>query len=297
MSFQATSTIIIIIASVIMIILEKIFPYKKNQKLIREGFFNDFILYTLFQSYILGLIIFGFLNYLYSFTGVEHYRILANVPLWAQIIFFLVVHDFYIYWFHRWQHNNKYLWRIHEAHHSNTEVDWLAGSRSHAFEILINQTVEFAPIILLGAAPEMAIIKGMISAIWGMYIHSNIDVREGWLQYIINGPEMHRWHHSDDDNDEFKHNFSTKLAIWDWIFGTAFLPDPRKRKPILYGLKDTPEYPIKYADKIINEIKTKNIKSPKAFYLIPYNFIEIIFLSAYEYILQHIVAFRRFKKV
>jgi len=65
------------------------------------------------------------------------------------------------------------------------------------FEILINQTLEYLPIIVL-ASPEVAVIKGSIDVVWGMYIHSNIDVRSGVLQYVINGPEMHRWHLSDD---------------------------------------------------------------------------------------------------
>ena len=37
------------------------------------------------------------------------------------------------------------LWRMHEAHHATADVDWLSGARSHALEILINQTIEFAP--------------------------------------------------------------------------------------------------------------------------------------------------------
>jgi sterol desaturase/sphingolipid hydroxylase (fatty acid hydroxylase superfamily) len=113
-------------------------------------------------------------------------------------------------------------------------VDWLAGSRSHALEIMINQTIEFTPIVLLGAAPEIAVIKGMIDALWGMYIHSNIDVHSGKLQYIINGPEMHRWHHADKDTNAYNKNFGTKFAFWDWIFGTAYFP--RNEKPKYYGL-------------------------------------------------------------
>ncbi len=76
---------------------------------------------------------------------------------------------------HRWQHSNKYLWRIHEAHHSPKKVDWLSGSRSHALEILINQTIEFLPIVLLGSPPEVIAYKGVMSAVWGMYIHSNLE--------------------------------------------------------------------------------------------------------------------------
>ena len=43
---------------------------------------------------------------------------------------------------------------------------------------------------------------------------------------------MHRWHHSRSIPDGF--NYSTKLAIWDWIFGTAYLP--KGQKPASYGL-------------------------------------------------------------
>lgn len=264
-----------------MIILEKLFPYTKGQKIFREGFFNDIILYSIVQSYLLGLIIFGFLNWIKFNTDLYQYSLIGNWPVWIQVMFFLVTHDFYIYWFHRLQHRNKVLWRTHEAHHSPKTVDWLSGARSHSFEILINQTVEFAPIILLGAAPEVAIYKGMISAIWGMFIHSNIDVRLGKLQYFINGPEMHRWHHSDDGGREFENNYGTKLAVWDWMFGTAFLPDPDKRKPIKFGLSDTPDYPLS-----VDNIKSENrIKS----------FFEIIYFDSVSYIRQHIFAFRKFK--
>ncbi len=69
----------------------------------------------------------------------------------------------------------------------------------HSLEILVNQTVEVAPLILLGCGPQTIAIKGIIDAVWGMYIHSNINVRAGFVQYIINGPEMHRWHHAVDE--------------------------------------------------------------------------------------------------
>lgn len=227
------SIIIIVAAAVIFIILERLFPYTKGQKVLREGFFDDFAFYTIAQSYILSILIFSvIIHFIDNTTGLSRYRLFADVPIWIQLVFFTVTHDIYIYFMHRWQHHNKWLWRIHEAHHSNKNIDWLAGSRSHAFEILINQTVEFLPIVLLGSPTEVIAYKGIISAVWGMYIHSNINVKTGWLQKIINGPEMHRWHHSTGKGRN--RNFATKFAIWDWLFGTAFLPD---NKPDEYGLK------------------------------------------------------------
>jgi len=232
-SAEAYSMLVIISAAVVFIILERVFPYTKGQKVFREGFFDDLALYTIAQSYILSILIFGYLiYYIDNTTGLSRLQLFANLPIWIQLVFFLITHDIYIYWMHRWQHSNKWLWRIHEAHHSPKKVDWLSGSRSHALEILINQTIEFLPIVLLGAPVEVIAYKGVISALWGMYIHSNLDVKTGKLQKIINGPEMHRWHHSTGKGRN--RNFATKLAIWDWIWGTAYLPET---KPDEYGLK------------------------------------------------------------
>ena len=223
------------------IILERIFPYTKGMPFFREGFWIDLVWYTLIQSYFLKIIIFDYIifpvDHHFKFSALH---ILSDWPIWAQVLFFLFTHDFYIYWFHRFQHSSKILWRTHEAHHSVKHIDWLAGSRSHILEIIINQTIEFAPIILLGADPMVVPIKACIDAVWGIYIHSNINVHSGRLQYFINGPEMHQWHHA-EDTKVYHANFSTKFAFWDWIFGTAYMPS---RKPVAYGLKY--EYPKDY---------------------------------------------------
>jgi sterol desaturase/sphingolipid hydroxylase (fatty acid hydroxylase superfamily) len=225
--------LIIVAAAIIFIVLERLFPYTEGQKVLREGFFDDLALYTIAQSYILGILIFGYIIvFIDNSTQLSRLKLFADVPIWIQLVFFTITHDIYIYWMHRWQHKNKYLWRIHEAHHSPRKVDWLSGSRSHALEITINQTVEFLPIVLLGSPVEVIAFKGVISAVWGMYIHANLNVHTGNLQKIINGPEMHRWHHSTGKGRN--RNFATKFAIWDWMFNTAYLPD---FKPDVYGLK------------------------------------------------------------
>jgi sterol desaturase/sphingolipid hydroxylase (fatty acid hydroxylase superfamily) len=226
------SPALIVIASQVFLVLERFFPFDKGQRVFRKGWFNDFFLYTLAQSYVLGLVIHALIQWMDGATGISRLHLISSFPVWAQLGFFFVTHDFYIYWFHRLQHRSKILWRTHEAHHSVENVDWLAGSRSHAIEILINQTIEYAPIVLLGAHADVALMKGTLDAVWGMFIHSNVDVRMGPLQYVLNGPEMHRWHHSREwRGDGF--NYGTKLAIWDWIFGTAYRP---AHKPPGYGL-------------------------------------------------------------
>ncbi len=81
-------------------------------------------------------------------------------------------------------------------------------------------------------------MKATLDAVWGMYIHSNLNVKSGALKYVINGPEMHRWHHARELTSPSR-NFATKLAIWDFLFGTAYLPET---KPDRYGIADD-KYP------------------------------------------------------
>ena len=231
---ELITTAILLVWVAIVITLERVIPYRKGLPFFREGFWTDLVLYTFVQSYALKIIIFDYIiQPLDQHFGFSKLHFVTGWPIWGQVLFFVMTHDFYIYWFHRFQHSSPFFWRTHEAHHSGKQVDWLAGSRSHAVEILINQTIEFAPIILLGADPVVVPIKACIDAVWGIWIHCNVDVRSGRLQYFINGPEMHLWHHADHE-EVFYANFSTKFAFWDWLFGTAYLPNGRK--PLKWGL-------------------------------------------------------------
>jgi sterol desaturase/sphingolipid hydroxylase (fatty acid hydroxylase superfamily) len=218
------TTIILACWIVLIITWERVSPYRKGLPFFRDGFWVDLIWYTLIQSYFLKILIFDYL-----IAPVQHHfnwsaiQFVKDWPVAVQVLFFVVTHDLYIYLFHRFQHSNKVFWRIHEAHHSGKQVDFLAGSRSHVLEIVINQTIEFAPIILLGADPAVIPIKAMLDAMFGMFIHANINVKLGRLKYLINSPGLHLWHHA-NYQEVFHANFATKFSIWDHLFGTAYDP-------------------------------------------------------------------------
>jgi sterol desaturase/sphingolipid hydroxylase (fatty acid hydroxylase superfamily) len=241
MRLEFLSLLIILCWAVVLTILERLFPYQKGYKIFRKGYWMDFFWYTLVQSYFLGVLIAVLIRWMDAGGSVSGLHLIRAWPLAGQVLFFLVSHDLWQYWFHRLQHRNRYFWRTHEAAHATPEVDWLVGSRSHALEILIAQTIEFAPIVLLGARPEVAIIKGTMDAVWGMYNHSNIRIDQGWLIYFFNGPQLHRWHHHTTPFGKGC-NFSTKLSVWDWIWKTAYLPG-RDERPN-YGFRGMDRYPV-----------------------------------------------------
>src|ERR1700759_368145 len=100
-----TITTSLLIASVFVFIwLERKYPYTKGMPIFRDGFWVDLIWYTFIQSYFLQILIF---DYIISPIG-KYFHLPANTPIqhWPvalQVLFFLVIHDFYIYWFHRAQ--------------------------------------------------------------------------------------------------------------------------------------------------------------------------------------------------
>ncbi|WP_078348561.1 sterol desaturase family protein [Mucilaginibacter pedocola] len=241
-----TITTTILVCWVIFIIAwERINPYRKSLPFFREGFWVDLVWYTIIQSYFLKILIFDYIIApVKSHFDWSSFQFVSHWPVWVQVAFFLFTHDLYIYLFHRFQHSNKFFWRTHEAHHSGKEVDFLAGSRSHIAEIIINQTIEFAPIILLGAAPEVIPIKALLDAMFGMFIHANVKVKMGKLKYFINSPELHLWHHA-NYIEVFHANFSTKFSFWDHLFKTAYDPGhPPGNLPENWGLGY--EYPKDY---------------------------------------------------
>ncbi len=233
MSWTVAAPLIVVGGAIAIIIAERVRPYDR-QRFLRAGLGIDLVGYALLQSAALSLLINGLVRAIDDATGASHHGVVSGWSFGAQLALFAITHDFYIYWFHRAQHRFGLLWRLHEAHHSAKEVDWIAGSRSHALEIVINQTIEVSAMVMLGASTDVMLCKGALSIVWGMWIHANIDVRSGWLQWFINGPEMHRWHHALDYAPPGR-NFGTKLAIWDYLFGTADRPPT---KPSGYGLAD-----------------------------------------------------------
>ena len=82
----------------------------------------------------------------------------------------------------------------------------------------------------------------MIVAITGFFQHSNCRVKLGPLNYVVNGPELHRWHHS-EFIEESDHNYGNALIVWDVIFKTRFLPEGRDVG--LIGLMNR-SYPMGY---------------------------------------------------
>jgi sterol desaturase/sphingolipid hydroxylase (fatty acid hydroxylase superfamily) len=154
-----------------------------------------------------------------------------DIPVAAQACLMLVAADFPRYWMHRAFHKFGPLWSLHAVHHSPHRLYWLNVGRFHPIEKAIQYAVDALPFALLGVSNEVLAAYFVFYALNGFFQHSNCKVRLGPLNYIVSGPELHRWHHSEliEESDT---NFGNNLIVWDLAFGTRFLPEGREVGPL-----------------------------------------------------------------
>ena len=147
-------------------------------------------------------------------------------PVAEGVCLMLVAADFFRYWLHRGFHKFEFMWRYHAVHHSPHRLYWLNVGRFHPIEKAVQFAVDTLPFALVGVSTDVLGAYFVFYAINGFFQHSNCDVRLGPLNYVVSGPELHRWHHS-EFSQESDTNFGNNLIIWDLLFGTRFLPADR----------------------------------------------------------------------
>jgi sterol desaturase/sphingolipid hydroxylase (fatty acid hydroxylase superfamily) len=152
----------------------------------------------------------------------------------------LLVNDIGAYWGHRALHAWPRLWRFHAVHHSAEQLDWLVNTRAHPFDIVFMRLAGLAPIYLIGLAQATGgrldngvAILTIITTLWNFFIHANIRVRLGPLEWVVSSPAFHHWHHTNDEHRD--RNFAFIFPLIDRIFGTAWLP---KEWPSVYGVNE-----------------------------------------------------------
>ncbi len=165
-----------------------------------------------------------------------------------QTALMVLTADFFRYWLHRACHEWPLLWRLHAVHHSPHKLYWVNVARFHPIEKAIQYGFDAFPFILLGVSEEVMALYFIFYSINGFFQHCNIELRLGWLNYLVSGPELHRWHHSKIP-EESNSNYGNNLIVWDLVFGTRFLPEHRLVGDL--GLKNR-AYPMGF----IGQLKT-----------------------------------------
>ena len=153
-------------------------------------------------------------------------RTLLGLPTWAAAIAVgfavILAKDFFFYWEHRVQH--RWLWRWHAPHHAIRNLS-ATNSWHHWSEILVFAVLVSLPMSLLTPAfgPRPFLI-GLILSWQPIYLHSATRLQLGpVMRRLVVDSRYHRIHHSLDPK-HFDRNFGAATPLWDWLFGTRYLP-------------------------------------------------------------------------
>jgi sterol desaturase/sphingolipid hydroxylase (fatty acid hydroxylase superfamily) len=160
------------------------------------------------------------------------------------------------YWFNHWlSHRVPVLWEFHKVHHSAEVLTPLTNFRVHpVYTWVFTNILALATAIasgfthyFLGETTKIYVLSDHnVILVFFIYAyvhlqHTNIWISfTGWLGRIFVSPAHHQIHHSNDPK-HFNRNFGSCLALWDWMFGTLYVP-AREREKISFGVEPD-QYP------------------------------------------------------
>jgi sterol desaturase/sphingolipid hydroxylase (fatty acid hydroxylase superfamily) len=149
----------------------------------------------------------------------------------ALSLIWLVMKDFFYYWFHRLQHTSRWLWMEHMLHHTDEHLNVTTSVRHHWLEMPLYAVCVAAPLLLLFHPPLITIpIASVLTNLLDYFIHSNAKLGFGRLSWLLTSPQNHRIHHSKLPEHRDK-NFAVVTPLWDVLFGTYYHPGKDEYPP------------------------------------------------------------------
>jgi sterol desaturase/sphingolipid hydroxylase (fatty acid hydroxylase superfamily) len=155
------------------------------------------------------------------------------------------------YWIdHYLSHNVPFLWEFHKVHHTAEVLSPLTNFRVHPIDtIKFNNILAIVMGVMGGAAhflighgaSPITIANSNVIVLAFFFLIGHLQHTHFWIAFtgtlgrIILSPAHHQIHHSMDPG-HFNRNLGSFLAIWDWIFGTLYMPS-RTRQKLDFGVE------------------------------------------------------------
>ena len=169
-----------------------------------------------------------------SFPNLEDLYLTSS--LWWHIIAFLILDDMTQYWWHRFSHLNKKMWKLHRPHHVVEEMGVLVTYRNAVLYYAFMPGIWFSAVLIYLGMGYVYLFYLPIKLIVILLAHSETKWDKFLYRYkilsplawiierTISTPSTHFAHHGLTAEDGVSHpngNYGNLLFIWDVIFGTA----------------------------------------------------------------------------
>ncbi|MBS3744969.1 MAG: sterol desaturase family protein [Wenzhouxiangellaceae bacterium] len=155
---------------------------------------------------------------------------LLELPLAAEFAIAFVLFDWSFYWWHRLNHRVPLLWRFHNVHHVDPDLDVTTAFRFHAVEIGYSSAFRATQVLLIGPAAWMYFMYELVFQVATLFHHSNVKLPlriERAVNRVFVTPRMHGVHHS-HFHTETDSNYSTVLSWWDRLHRSLRLNVPQE---------------------------------------------------------------------
>ena len=197
-------------------LLEKLLPYRAGWRL-SDGQLGPDLSHTVLNKGLVQLLIVQLIGL--GILGGDGTSMAGSLALPFQVAIGLVIVEIGLYSAHRLGHEWALLWRFHAVHHSSKKLWLINTGRFHFVDSLVSVVASLPFLLLLGISTDAIVWISAITAYIGILTHCNVDMECGWLNYIFNTPNLHRWHHS-ADRAECDHNYAENMMLWDILLGT-----------------------------------------------------------------------------
>jgi sterol desaturase/sphingolipid hydroxylase (fatty acid hydroxylase superfamily) len=152
----------------------------------------------------------------------------AGSPL-VQFVLAFIAMDLTFYWWHVANHRIPLLWRFHNVHHIDPDLDVSTAFRFHFGEVAFSAAFRAVQVVAIGLPLWMYATYEVVFQAETLFHHSNLRLPIGverLLNLLLVTPRMHGIHHS-QVQEETNSNYSVVLSWWDRLHGTAVLGVPQ----------------------------------------------------------------------
>ena len=146
-----------------------------------------------------------------------------------ELVAAFLVLDLSFYYWHVANHRIAFLWRFHNVHHIDPDLDVSTAFRFHFVEVALSAGFRAVQVIVIGPSVFAYLVYEVAFELGTLFHHSNLRlplVIERNLNRIAVTPRMHGIHHSDIREENIS-NFGVVFPWWDRLHRTLRLNVPQ----------------------------------------------------------------------
>ena len=208
----------------VLLVVERVRPAQRRP-LFARGYRQDVLYTALNATLVAPLVVALSLSFAEVVRRVMPWIVMSHVAVIPRALIVAVIFvamDGCNWLAHLANHRSRMLWRFHEVHHSQEDMNVLTVFRTHPL-IHVSYLIALVPGIVLMA--NGAVTTSLLVVYAGMvaFAHSNTNLGFGPLGRIFVSPNFHRIHHRLDGPQDVNLGFA--LTIWDQLSRRAIFPD------------------------------------------------------------------------